>query len=162
MPDPTPPSDPFPFLHLPAGRDRYGEQRGLEVSNILFKVTPQDSRDTLILENVFRAPGGPAKHLHHQQDEWFYILEGEFRFEVGDQRLTLNPGDSLLGPRRVPHVWAFTGKGSPTGRILIAFLPAGQMEAFFRENMKANEMPPLRPALWRAHGMELLGQPLKV
>jgi hypothetical protein len=49
-----------------------------------------------------------------------------------------------------------------TGRILIAFFPAGQMEAFFREVTKENAMPPLDPALWEAHGMELLGPPLDV
>jgi quercetin 2,3-dioxygenase len=61
----------------------------------------------------------------------------------------------------VPHVWAFTGS-TPHGRILIAFLPAGKMEAFFREVTKANAMPPQDPKLWQAHGMELLGPPLRV
>ena len=70
------------------------------------------------------------------------------------------PGDSVLGPRQVSHVWAFTSEGR--GRILIAFMPAGKMEAFFREVTKANAMPPQDPALWRAHGMELLGPPMKV
>ena len=50
--------------------------------------------------------------------------------------------------------------GTARGRILITFMPAGQMEAFFREVTKANAMPPQDPALWRAHGMELLGPPL--
>jgi quercetin 2,3-dioxygenase len=57
-------------------------------------------------------------------------------------------------------VWAFTGGGQ--GRILIAFLPAGKMEAFFREVTKANAMPPQDPGLWRSHGMELIGPPLPV
>jgi quercetin 2,3-dioxygenase len=66
----------------------------------------------------------------------------------------------LLAPRQVPHVWAFVGEAR--GRILIAFLPAGKMEAFFREVTKANAMPPQDPELWRAHGMELLGPPLLI
>jgi hypothetical protein len=45
---------------------------------------------------------------------------------------------------------------------LIVFTPAGKMEAFFREVTKANAMPPQDPALWRAHGMELVGPPLPV
>ena len=72
----------------------------------------------------------------------------------------MKPGDSLLAPRRVPHVWAFVG--DTHGKMLIAFLPAGKMEAFFREVTKANAMPPQDPALWRAYGMELLGPPLSV
>ena len=147
-----------PTLLVPAGADRFGEQRGLGVSVIQFKLTPRDSGGLLILENTFHQPGGPARHLHYQQDEWFYVLEGQFRFEVGSERFLLQPGDALLGPRQVPHVWAFTGPGR--GRILITFLPAGQMEAFFHVVTQANAMPPQDPALWRAHGMELLGPPL--
>jgi hypothetical protein len=45
---------------------------------------------------------------------------------------------------------------------LIAFMPAGKMESFFREVTQANAMPPQDPELWRAHGMELVGPPLKV
>ena len=144
-----------------AGDDSFGEQRGLGISTISFKVVPQDSNGIFIIENSFREKGGPARHLHYEQDEWFYALEGEFAFEVGDEKLKLKPGDSLFGPRRVQHGWAFTG-GAAAGRILIVFLPAGKMEAFFREVTKANAMPPQDPELWRAHGMELLGPPLKV
>lgn len=147
-------------LRLAAGEDRFGEQRGLGISTIAFKMSPADNGGVLILENSFRAKGGPARHLHYEQDEWFYAVEGEFLIEVGDERVVMKPGDSLLAPRRVPHVWASVGEG--VGRMLIAFLPAGQMEAFFREVTKANAMPPQDPALWRAHGMELLGPPLAV
>ena len=63
-------------------------------------------------------------------------------------------------PRGVPHVWACVGNGP--GRLLIAFSPAGLMEPFFREVTRANAMPPQDPALWRTHGMELLGLPLTV
>lgn len=146
-------------LYVPAGHDRFGERRGLGVSVIEFKVTPQDNGgDLLILENIFHAKGGPSRHLHYEQDEAFYALEGEFLIEIGDERTRLRPGDSLLAPRRVPHVWAHIGEGR--GRILITFAPAGQMEAFFRIVTQANAMPPQDPALWRAHGMELVGPPL--
>jgi mannose-6-phosphate isomerase-like protein (cupin superfamily) len=145
---------------LAAGEDRFGEQRGLGISSIDFKVVPQDSHGLFVLENTFHHKGGPARHLHYDQDEWFYILEGEFLFEVGPDQFRLKPGDSLLAPRRVPHVWAYVGDAR--GRILVAFMPAGKMEEFFREVTQANAMPPQDPALWRAHGMELLGPPLRV
>lgn len=149
-----------PALLVAAGVDRFGEHRGLGVSAIQFKVVPQDSGGLFVLENTFHAKGGPARHLHYEQDEWFYAVEGDFIIEVGQERFALKPGDSLLAPRKVPHVWAFVG--DTRGRILIAFMPAGKMEAFFREVTKANAMPPQDPALWRAHGMELLGPPLAV
>ena len=151
----TPPSS---VLRVSAGEDRFGEHRGLGISVIQFKVTPQDSGGVLILENIFHAKGGPARHLHHEQDEWFYVAEGEFRFEIGQEKFTLKSGDSALGPRNLSHVWAHIGEGR--GRILITFMPAGKMEAFFREVTQANAMPPQDPELWRAHGMELMGPPL--
>ncbi len=155
-----PERDATPLVHVAAGEDRFGEHRGLGISVITFKVTPADVPDTLIIENTFVNPGGPARHLHHFQDEWFYAVEGTFVVEVGDDRYTLNPGDSLLAPRKIPHVWAHIGDG--TGRMLISFLPAGKMEAFFREVTKANAMPPETPDVWRDHDMELMGPPLDV
>jgi quercetin dioxygenase-like cupin family protein len=147
-------------IRVAANKDQFGEQRGLGVSEITFKVTPKDSNGLFIIENTFHEKGEPARHLHYDQDEWFYAVEGEFILEVGQEKFILNPGDSILAPRKVPHVWAFTG--GKRGKILIAFMPAGKMESFFREVTKTNAMPPQDPELWRSHGMELIGPPLKV
>lgn len=117
------------------GHDRFGERCSLGISTIEFKLSSQDTAGLFILENIFRAKGGPAKHLHHDQDEWFYCVEGEFAFEVGDDRFTLQPGASLIAPRKVPHVWAHVGNG--VGRILVTFSPAGKMEAFFTGSDKS-------------------------
>ena len=153
-------SDVSSLLRVPANEDQFGKHRSLGVSQITFKVTPKDSNGIFIIENTFHEKGGPAKHLHYNQDEWFYALEGEFILEVGTEQLKMNPGDSILAPRKIPHVWAYTG--GKRGRMLIAFMPAGKMEAFFLETTKANTMPPQDPELWRSHGMELLGPPLQI
>lgn len=153
-------TNPLPARLIAADEDCFGEHRGLGISTITFKVTPQDSSGLFIIENTFREKGGPARHLHYDQDEWFYVVQGEFLFEVGSEMFQLKPGHSLLAPRQVPHVWAYTGGHG--GRILITFMPAGKMEAFFREVTQANAMPPQDPELWRRHGMELVGPPLKV
>ena len=144
-----------PALRVAAGEDRFGEHRGLGISKIDFKVSPQDEDGLLILENTFHTKGGPARHLHFDQDEWFYAVEGEFIIEVGSERIRMNPGDSLLAPRKVPHVWAFVG--DTRGRMLIAFIPAGKMEAFFREVTKANAMPPQDPGLGALMAWSCLG-----
>jgi mannose-6-phosphate isomerase-like protein (cupin superfamily) len=116
------------------------------------------------MEHTNRKKGGPPRHMHYEQDEWLYVLEGAFVFEVGPEgsveRLRLTAGDSLVAPRRVPHVWASVGE-SP-GRILAAVTPAGKLEAFFRDTGKANVPAPPDPELWRAYGMEWLGPPLPV
>jgi len=49
-------------VRVAAGEDRFGEHRGLGISTIAFKVSPQDSNGLLILENTFRSKGGPARH----------------------------------------------------------------------------------------------------
>jgi quercetin dioxygenase-like cupin family protein len=145
---------------VPSGADKYGEHRGLGVSMITFKVLTGGESGIFVLENTFTARGGPARHLHLEQEEWFYVTAGEFVMEIGAERMRLRRGDSVLAPRRVPHVWACAGDGR--GSILVAFMPAGKMPEFFRMVTKANAMPPQDPALWRSHGMELLGPPLPV
>ena len=61
-------------------------------------------------------------------------LAGEYVVEIGDQRFRLGPGDSVLGPRRVPHAFVYDGAGP--GRILIGFTPAGRIEQFFRDRKR--------------------------
>jgi quercetin dioxygenase-like cupin family protein len=143
------------------GADRLGEHLGRGISHVFFKVSTEDSHGgLLVVEMTHHAKGGPGRHFHYEQDEWFYVVEGEYVFEVGQERIRLKPGDSLFGPRKVPHVWAFLG--DPPGRILFIFTPAGQMEAFFRAPGKADARPPQDPAFFRAYGMELVGPPLAI
>jgi quercetin dioxygenase-like cupin family protein len=146
---------------IPEGSDRFSQDRGVGISALRYKVATDDSDGRLLLiEQSMHAKGGPARHLHLDQEEWFYSVHGEFILEVGDVKYTLTAGVSLLAPRQVPHVWAYVGEG--VGRLLIAFTPAGKMEAFFNEITKQNAMPPQDPVLWREHGMELVGPPLQV
>ncbi len=144
-----------------AGTDRDGVHKTLGISTIDFKVTSADTGGAmLVIENTNRGKGGPAKHQHVAQDELFYVIEGEYVIVIGDQRFELQAGDTILAPRLVPHVWAYVG--NTVGRMLITFTPPGTMEDFFRIVSKGNAMPIQDPALWRAHGMELLGPPLPV
>jgi quercetin dioxygenase-like cupin family protein len=146
---------------IPHGQDRFAAHRGLGITRLNYKVAAGDTDGRLfVTEQTTLAKGGPPRHLHLEQEEWFYSLDGEFILEVGQDRFTLNPGDSAFAPRRIPHVWAYVGNGS--GRLLIAFTPAGKMEAFFNAVAKTNAMPAQDPDLWRAHGMELVGPPLPI
>ncbi len=144
-----------------AGMDRDGVHKTLGISTIDFKATSADTGGAmLVIENTNRGRGGPAKHRHLAQDELFCVIEGEYVIVIGDHRFELKAGDTILAPRLVPHVWAYVG--NTVGRMLITFTPPGEMEDFFRIVSKGNAMPIQDPALWRAHGMELLGPPLPV
>jgi quercetin dioxygenase-like cupin family protein len=141
------------------GEDRFGERFGLGIGTLAFKVTPEDSHGTLVVaEIVHHAKGGPPRHFHEAQEEWFYGVEGEYVVEVGEERFRLNPGDSVFAPRRIPHCWAHVGEG--TGRIVFALTPAGKIEPFFRALSAANAMAPQDPAFWRRFDLELVGPPL--
>ena len=147
-------------VFVAANEDLFHEHRGLGINTIDFKVVGQGDSGPLIIEMTIWEKGGPARHLHLEQEEWFYAIEGDFIVEVGEEKFNLKPGDSLLAPRNVPHVWAFVGDSR--GKLIIAFTPAGKMEGFFRETTKADAMPPQDPALWRAYDMQLVGPPLAV
>ena len=141
-------------VYVRAGEDRTGTHKTLGISTIDFKVTSADSGGAMLaIENTNRSKGGPARHLHVDQDELFYVIEGEYAIEVGGERFALKSGDSILAPRQVPHVWAYVGE--TFGRLLITFTPPGKMEACFREVSKTNAKPMQDPRLWREHGMEL-------
>jgi len=149
-------------IFVAAGRDRgYGQRKVLGNLKIDFKVLSQETNGALlVIENVSSGKGGPPRHVHFAQEEWFYAVESEFIVEVGDERYRLQPGDSILAPRSVPHVWAHVG--DEIGRLLIAFQPAGAMEAFF-EKMAEMTGPPTMESLkmlFQAHGMEVVGPPL--
>jgi quercetin dioxygenase-like cupin family protein len=91
-----------------------------------------------------------------------YPLKGEFIFEVGDEKFRLKSGDSLFAPRKVPHVWAYVG--DKPGTLLVAVSPAGTIETFFREFAKPTRQPTVEEAAkaFAAHGMKLVGPPLKI
>jgi quercetin dioxygenase-like cupin family protein len=71
---------------------------------------------------------GPPKHIHQDREETFEILEGTFRFQVGDEEFEVTKGGSVVVPRGVPHGWA--NVGSETGKITFTFTPGG-IEDFF-------------------------------
>jgi quercetin dioxygenase-like cupin family protein len=93
-----------------AGQDRFGETHLLGYGTILFKAVPRETNGGLfIIEHKNLMKGGPPRHLDLHQEELFYVMEGEVLFEVRDSRKTLRAGESVLGPREIPH--AFSGVG---------------------------------------------------
>ena len=154
-------SPPAGGLHpVEAGQDRLGQTHSLGFSTILFKVLPRETSDGLfVIEHKNLGHGGPPVHFHLHQDEWFYVMEGEVLFQVGDKRQTLRAGESLLGPRGVPH--GFVGVGERPAHMLIAFTPAGKMEAFFREAAVPNG-PPMDARLFAKYDMQYVAPPLVV
>ncbi|HSY36891.1 MAG TPA: cupin domain-containing protein [Acidobacteriaceae bacterium] len=119
-------------LHLVgASDDRFGHPHSLGFSTFYFKVSGAETGGRLFLmeHQQMKAGGGPNLHLHLNQEEWFYVIEGEVAFQVGEQRLRLKAGESVLAPRQVPHT--FSAVGPEPARMMIGFCPAGKMEQYF-------------------------------
>ncbi len=128
-------------------------------------VSSEDTDGDLLIYNTVRQDkGGPAFHLHYKQDEWFYVINGEFIVKVGDETFTLNAGDSAFAPRKVPHAFAKINEGE--GQILVLFQPAGSMEDFFEQMSKfgtniVKDQEHILKELYETHGMKVMGPPLK-
>ncbi len=150
-----PASVPAPALHpVGAGRDRLGQLHSMGVSSLAFKVLTADTGGNLfVIEHSHLVPGGPPLHLHLAQDEWFYVMEGKVAFQVDDKRFELAAGESVLGPRRVPHTFSSV---APQSRLLIAFTPAGKMEQFFLDGA-ANPALALTPEFMNRYEMQWIG-----
>ncbi len=151
-------------LYVPGGEHRFeGEPKIWGDIPLQIKVSTDDTDgDLFVFEHADMGKGGPPRHFHYEQDEWFYAIKGEFAFEVGDERFTLRPGDSLFAPRMAPHVWAYVG--DEPGTLLLGVQPAGSLEAFFRHSCEMTRLPTPEEAdrMFAAHGMKVVGPPLEV
>lgn len=149
-------------LYVPNGRNRFEEELMIwGVIPLQIKVSSKDTAGRFfVFEHANMSTGGPPRHFHYEQDEWFHAVKSEFAFEVGDERFTLRPGDSLFAPRMIPHAWAHVGDGP--GTLLLAVQPAGSLEAFFMENCAMDRLPTPEEAArsFAAHGMKVVGPPL--
>jgi mannose-6-phosphate isomerase-like protein (cupin superfamily) len=85
-----------------------------------------------IIEEV--APLDTPLHVHKNEDELFYVLEGEHVFQCGEDEFHVGPGGIVFAPRGVPH--AHRRVVPRTGRFLTLVSPAG-FEGFFRELAEA-------------------------
>jgi quercetin dioxygenase-like cupin family protein len=129
------------------------------------KCTAADSGGSLSVVEVTEPPDAEAPlHVHHREDEAFWVLEGSATLYIGDQTIEANAGDFAFGPRGVPHRFTV----GPEGARLLFILTPGGFEDLVREmSVPASErtLPPadVEPpdleriaAIAEAHGSELL------
>ena len=84
-----------------------------------------------LIETANDPSTGVPLHVHEREDETWFVLEGEYTFEVGGQTFRAGPGDYVFGPRHVPHSYA--NRTEAVARALIMVTPAG-FEGFWRES----------------------------
>lgn len=151
----APASSSAPLHPIGAGEDVSGHIHSLGFSSLAFKVsTAQTGGNLFVIEHRNLLPGaGPALHVHFSQEEWFYAMEGEVVLQVGEQRVHLHPGESILAPRRIAHT--FSAVGAPA-HMLIAFTPAGKMEQYFIDGVAAPKLAATRDFMDR-YDMQWIG-----
>ncbi len=151
-----------PFV-VRSGMSRYGEPmkyKGVHPNDVV--ISKKDTDNAL---SVFAFTGyakiGPSLHMHFHQDEFFYVVEGNYRFVAGEETMELKEGDTIFLPRNIPHTWI---QLTEQGKLLYGVQPAGTLEEFFKE-MNELKKPPTEKESQESHlrhGMKLIGPPLKL
>jgi mannose-6-phosphate isomerase-like protein (cupin superfamily) len=119
-----------PF-HRPAGAGRRYWGPG---DMYTFLVTGAESGGAYFAMEALVPPGGgPPLHIHHNEDETFYIVEGRCSIRIGEDTVRAGAGDFVNVPRGTVH--CFHNEGTETMRMILTFTPAG-MEKFFEETLQ--------------------------
>ena len=122
--------------HIPPGE---GARSMWVIGELLtYKVPSYRTGGAYALFEVATHPGaGPPPHIHHREDESFYVLEGEYEFLIGGETLRVGAGSLLYVPKGTLHAHEYVGEG--VGRMLVTQTPGGLYEHFFEEVGKPAE-----------------------
>ena len=133
-------------------------------SNVLdVKISGKDTDgDLAIFEQTSLSQGkGTPLHVHPFQDEVFYVHEGEYYFQAGEEKYRLKAGDSIFLPRKLPHAWT---QVSEKGKMTVILQPAGKLENFF-VTLAALEKEPTKEEMAKIFAdneMQVVGPPLQI
>lgn len=135
----------------------------MEGDTFFTKVATKDTDgDIFVFESSRIKEGGPSHHLHFDQDEWWYVLSGRFVFKIGETQYEAKAGDSVFGPRMVPH--SFSKIGEEEGKLLMFYQPAGKMEDMFQkigEGYTKGFTEEQQDKFREEHGIKRVGPPIK-
>src|SRR5215217_3350016 len=150
---------------MAVGKDT-GDARWWFGSLAVIKASAADTGGQMAIIEITEPAGAEAPlHVHHREDEGFWILEGSATFEVGDTTIEAEAGDYLFGPRDIPHGYTVGAAGC---RMLFIMTPGGFEEFIIETSEPAASRtlpsPPEEEPDWehlvsmaRAYGVELFG-----
>jgi quercetin dioxygenase-like cupin family protein len=130
-----------------------GEARWWFAGLAEIKAAAEDTGGLLTIVEVTEPPGAEAPlHVHHREDEGFWILEGDVTLYVGDEKIEASAGDFAWGPRDIPHRYTVGPDGC---RMLFICTPAG-FEGLVRDMSVPAETRTLPPASDEEPDMEMV------
>lgn len=148
---------PTAFVSTPGATPRYGGPKGRESDFTEVLASRQQTGGAMGLVRQTIAPkSGPPTHLHRTEDEFFYVVSGQFSVKVGDRLLVAPAGSFLFVPRGTPHT--FRNLGAEPGVILVGVVPGG-FEKMFEEREGVDDAT--NKALMQKHHMETVGPPIQ-
>lgn len=119
-----------PYLLAP-GKGRSGKVLNVLGDTAIPKITSEDTGGRYCLLELHTPPGGGTPmHVHHREDESFFVLEGEYQFHAGGHVHRAAPGAFVFGPREIPHRYENIGK--IPARMLV-FAEPGGIDRMFEE-----------------------------
>jgi quercetin dioxygenase-like cupin family protein len=125
-----------------AVRGEEGEARWWLGALAVIKATAADTGGQLTVMDVTDPPGVEAPlHVHHREDEAFWILDGDVTFEVGGKTIEASAGDFVFGPRDIPHRYKVGDAGS---RMLFILAPGGfeELVRATSDSAQSRTLPP--------------------
>jgi quercetin dioxygenase-like cupin family protein len=137
--------------------------KGINANILDLKISGKDTDGGFaVFEQISLSQGkGTPLHVHHFQDEIFYVIEGEYYFQIGEDKFKMYAGETIFLPKKVPHAWT---QVSEKGKMNVTFQPAGKMEEFFVTVSTLNHEPTQKEMaqIFADSEMEVVGPPLKI
>jgi quercetin dioxygenase-like cupin family protein len=131
------------------------------------RVTSRSTDGLIALAEVQLPPRttGPHLHVHTNEDEMFYVLDGMLTVQIGDQLHELAAGGLAWGARGTPH--AFANRATEPLRIMILWVPGGAERVFvemenYRQSVTGTRDPESMAEIMARYGATRVGPPIPV
>jgi len=146
------------FVLLPGAAPRFSGPQGREKDYTEILATREQTGGSLGMfrQEIAPSSSGPPLHVHRAEDEFIFVLSGNFSVRIGDRTMNAPSQSLMFVPRGTAH--AFQNVGSGPGVLLVGVTPGG-FEKFFQERQGVDA--DMQRALMKTHNMEVVGPPLK-
>jgi quercetin 2,3-dioxygenase len=145
------------FVVLPGTAPRFSGPQGREADVTELLATREQTGGSLgMLRQTVAPKSGPPTHVHHKEDEFFYVVSGEFKVKLGDKIMNAPAQSVMFVPRGTAHT--FQNVGAKPGVLLVGVTPGG-FEKMFQERQGVDGET--QRALMKTYNMEVVGPPLE-